>query len=50
MKYIGTLIGIILTGSSLQAQTLRVGNQVDNYLANPVASGLLGPVKIEVVN
>ncbi len=25
---------------------IRVGNQVDNYYANPVAAGLLGPVKI----
>jgi hypothetical protein len=29
---------------------IRVGNQVDNYFANPVASGLLGPVKIQVIN
>ena len=27
---------------------IRVGNQVDNYYANPVASGLLGPVKINI--
>jgi len=27
---------------------IRVGNQVDNYYANPVASGLLGPVKIHI--
>jgi hypothetical protein len=26
---------------------VRVGNQVDNYYANPVAAGLLGPVKIK---
>jgi hypothetical protein len=26
---------------------IRVGNQVDNYYANPVAAGLLGPVKIK---
>ena len=27
---------------------VRVGNQVDNYYENPVASGLFGPVKIDI--
>jgi hypothetical protein len=27
---------------------IRVGNQVDNYYTNPVPSGLLGPVEIEI--